>query len=310
MIKSKKIIELEKNFEHLSDVLKKMDLLFKLAEEWFFLSNAKQSKRYSNELLTLAKREENKIFELKAYLMIANSYTLENNENEAFKIYSRIKIDAIQEGNIALLLDINTSLANQCIRKGDYEESIKYNIKNLELSTKHDLVTNICRSNINLGVSYMNLQKLDEAKKYFLNAMKVAQENNFKDITTLITHNLADLYRNRGDFDNALNYFFRTLTYYEENYDMEGLIISLTSISEIYHELGQRENTVDFAVRAIDAAEELNSNHLLQETYDSISVLYEKMDMYKEALLYYKKMAEISIETLEEQLEECEKQLT
>jgi tetratricopeptide (TPR) repeat protein len=119
-----------------------------------------------------------------------------------------------------------------------------------------------------LGKAHQSIREFDKAKDYFLQAINLSIEINYKNGEFVALYNLGRVCYNAREFENAKRYFNQSLTIKEQIGDKQGQ-------SDIYHCLGM-------------VAQELREYGEAQQNYQqALSIYIEFDDPYSQASTYH-----------------------
>jgi diguanylate cyclase (GGDEF)-like protein len=90
--------------------------------------------------------------------------------------------------------------------KRDYKEAAKYCQKGLPLAEEYKINSLRWKFNLNLGVIYLELDLLNQAKELFLKTLEIGKETNLEKAQLYAFANLADLYYKQGNLIMARDY--------------------------------------------------------------------------------------------------------
>lgn len=99
-----------------------------------------------------------------------------------------------------------STLGNTLQEADSIQKALIYQIKGLELSREMKSEQKECFAALNIGCTYISLEKWTDAEKYFLYALKLAVKNNYKRPETYILSCLSDVYRGLKKYDLSEKY--------------------------------------------------------------------------------------------------------
>ncbi len=102
--------------------------------------------------------------------------------------------------------ELKTVKAHIFYLKGDFENSLKYNLQALELRKKIGLKISVCSSLINIGGNYTELGDYANAHSYLSQGIKIAKDQNKFSYLAYGYNRLSALKKLEGDYENALYY--------------------------------------------------------------------------------------------------------
>lgn len=214
--------------------------------------------------------------------------------NQALKI-SKYDGDRQNEG-ISL-----AGLGNAYRQKGDYEKSLIYYSRALEIIEK--VVGQKDNDFINISTSLASLyREMGEYEKALLLNQKILEINEMVNgsqhpSNAAILNNLALLYVNIGDYEKALRLYLNALEIIERVMGSQhpDVATAINNLAGLYEIIGDYEKALLFHKRALDIREKVRgSNHLdIANSLNNLALLYGKMGEYEKALPLFQRAIEI-----------------
>ncbi|MCD4791906.1 MAG: tetratricopeptide repeat protein [Bacteroidales bacterium] len=131
--------------------------------------------------------------------------------------------------------------------------------------------------------------------EYLLNALKIAEDNNYKMLKSLVLGNLGLVYLEMGDYEKAIKYNLNILKIFEELNDKRQIANCNLNIGCFYIEIEELNKSMGFFNNALKSFIELNDKRQQSKCFTNIGIVYKKQKKYKEALLNFNKALEIDI---------------
>lgn len=218
--------------------------------------------------------------------------------------------------------------------QGFYEESVEYNFKSLTVWNELKDTLNIARALGGIGANYRKLNNYAKAKEYYTQALTLSTRTHDKQGMESMLNNLGVLYFGEDKFDSALVYWQRALEIDVELGDSASIALVSANVAWAFNNQGNQELALRFAEDALriaqnigdkrdealayhvlaqiyiglfeyaeaegyeqDAlrlAEEIKSQEIMRWTYESLSLIAERMNRPIDALRYYKEFKEFS----------------
>ncbi|MBA3663481.1 MAG: tetratricopeptide repeat protein [Bacteroidetes bacterium] len=156
------------------------------------------------KVFRVAKKKGNKKLLASSANNIAIGYIDIKNFNEAEK-YLNISLELRIESNDKFLMGQSyNNFGALYFEKGDYEKAILYYNKGYLLRKNYSSVwTSITESEINLGKTYLKLNKIREAEQILLQAYEQSKNAKHVKFISLCTFYLKDIYLQKKDFERA-----------------------------------------------------------------------------------------------------------
>ncbi|HPT12470.1 MAG TPA: histidine kinase [Bacteroidales bacterium] len=124
-----------------------------------------------------------------------------------------------------------STLGNTLQEDGEIEEALKYQLKGLELSRSMKSEQKECFAALNIGCTYLSLERWTDAGKYFDMALDLARKNDLRRPEAYILSCLSDVYRGLKQYDTSEKYVTEALEKKDALSDSEQLDIYLSAIN-------------------------------------------------------------------------------
>jgi tetratricopeptide (TPR) repeat protein len=170
---------------------------------------------------------------------------------------------------------------------GNWDEAIEWYQKSLNLSTRINFQYGIGRSNIFLGLCWMQKGDYAEAIKYFYAALNLSYNNGNKNLTVAASANLAGAYARLGNDKEALKYSLLSYNTTQElnNNSAVDLQQSAAGIAQLYATMQNWEEALSWYQKALPDNPDLFYEGDITLQIASIQM---KMKRYAEALKNYR----------------------
>ncbi|MFA5235141.1 MAG: tetratricopeptide repeat protein [Sulfurimonas sp.] len=174
---------------------------------------------------------------------------------------------------------------------GDKSQGLKYARKNLELTKKLGNKGEIGTTLNNLGVYYMKLNNLDEAKKHLLEALEYTTN---KSIIARIYNTLSVVHYNQGDTQKAMEYSQKAVDFAKEAGDFADYALNSVTLAARYIDQANYEKAKTILLDALKIAQDNGLKR--QESYalKYIGYLSQRQGDKKSAKQYYTQALEIA----------------
>lgn len=218
----------------------------------------------------------------------------------------------------------------------NYELSMDYHTKALELSFKTYNFERMISAYINIGYIYAKLDKQEEAFDFYTKAIIVLKKTNNKEQLCVCLINIGDIFESQGKFNDALKNYEKGLSIAESTKNKYYICTSLTALGKTYQSInkyqkaeknhligldiaktlgnrlsetecltnlgtlkfakGELDSSIDYHTEALKISKEINSKFFEVKNYLGISYCYESKNKPEDALLYYKNYLNFKIE--------------
>jgi tetratricopeptide (TPR) repeat protein len=176
---------------------------------------------------------------------------------------------------------------------GQYQKSIDYHTKSLEINKKLNHQKRMAIDYINIGTGYYGKGQYDDALSYLKKTLEIYEELNDRAGKAASYSNIGVVYDKKGQYDDALSYHKKALEIQEELNFKVGISASYCNIGLVYNNEGQYDDALSYHKKALEIDEELNDRVGMALDYVNIGTVYLNKGHYDIALINYKKALEI-----------------
>jgi diguanylate cyclase (GGDEF)-like protein len=198
-----------------------------------------------------------------------------------------IAMDALEEGNRhAELRRIGAmnNIATIYLDLKDPQLSLDYNDKATKLAQSLDAQNMLATLEINRGIAYSDLNKLDDATKAYLRALKISRKIADRRSEAVALNNLSDVSLALGHYSACVQFAEQTIDLAHTQEDKALEATGLANIGLCHMNLGSIAQGAAEANRAIDFFRDSKEKPSAEEVLGQLSSAYENVKMYKEAL--------------------------
>lgn len=178
----------------------------------------------------------------------------------------------------------------------EFEKSIHFGKKGLELSQEENDKDYTATFTRNLGVAYYMASQFDIAEDYLNEALEMAQEIDNHNLEGRIYGALGNLYNRQSQYTLALDNYLKAVSIYEKHDNKLHLGRTLSNIGVLYQKLLNIDQALKYFESAADIAIELDDQISLASIYISLSDINIDIDREKsinyaeEAILIFKEL--------------------
>lgn len=207
--------------------------------------------------------------------------------------------------NKALILNSNNAFLNHKVvtlnymgvafrNLSNYTEALKYYMEALKLAENIKNLEQMGYAYLNIGNVYLYQINYHESIDYFLLALKNANTLKDKRMIGYVYLNLGRAYRLLKNYDKSLEYYNQNIKIREELKDREGIVTSLSDIGEVYRLKGSLGQALQALKQALELAEELDNRGA--QTYDlnNIALIYKELKEYDKAIDFAERSLEMA----------------
>jgi len=166
-----------------------------------------------------------------------------NASNSINQLQEELKTAADPEKKADLLYEISNQLSNT-----NYDLSVKYAEDGLLIATKHQDKKNIAKMNKLLGSLRLEAGKKDEALEKFETAIRIATEEDFKDIEAMSVITLGYYWYRLGDSTKTISNYKKAYDLYTELGDKDGIAQASLKLGWGYDMFGNHEEAERFCL--------------------------------------------------------------
>jgi PAS domain S-box-containing protein len=234
------------------------------------------------------------------------------------------------------LAGVFNTLAIAYYRMGIHDESLKYNLKSLEIKEKLQLDT-LAASYINLGNVYHDMHEYEKALVYYEKSLKEYQINNHKQGESVALSNMGSIYaalkkndralelldeslklknvsdkrgiatnlHQRGDvylklneLTNAEKDFLKSLQFNIETGYKWGEATNLISLGNVAIKKGELDKCFEYLNKALTMCEQLNLKSGEFHVHELLAEAYKERENYEKAYYHYQKFHETKEEVI------------
>jgi serine phosphatase RsbU (regulator of sigma subunit)/tetratricopeptide (TPR) repeat protein len=205
---------------------------------WFGCFGLKaQDTKILDSLLTEAKKPMPDTNQVKTYLAIASYYIQTLNAAKVAE-YSEKALQISEKAKFKVGISRSyVGLALAEYDKGNYPQSYAYGLRALKVAQENNLWAQVASSNSHLGRVSMAMNNLESAKKFYENAISIAEKKLKDDNQIAASYNsLAIIARRQKRYDEAISYYNRALQIYIKNNRQTARYTVLNNIAGVYFE--------------------------------------------------------------------------
>lgn len=261
---------------------------------------------YNNLVLDLA-RSDNDSFNIGiAFFNLGSAYRFKSDLDRAVEFTLQGAKILEGKGYDNIESNINDGLQTLYQTLGQYDKAIEYGNKSVALARKISDSPQLATALSNLGLSYAEQNKLNEAKKRFDEAITIATATNNKSIEAIALNNLSDIAIKENQFDLLKIYGDRSTQLALEMED-DGTMVSSKLTLAVYYIT--RKNYVQAQQLANEALQLAEKQNLLEGKGTALGMLSNiafAMQDYKKGFQYFYERDDVQTRAFTESMQQKE----
>jgi serine phosphatase RsbU (regulator of sigma subunit) len=143
-----------------------------------------------------------------------------------------------------------TNIANIHSNRGDYEVSLDYYNRALQLRREGKDKEGVGKSLLGIGNIYLLLGNYNKAIDHYLQSLKICEELKNKHDIAFCLNNIGAVYYYQHNYEKALDHWKQTIRYYEEIGAKDEIISVLNNIGNVYGEQNEPKKALEVFVQA------------------------------------------------------------
>ena len=251
----------------------------------FLLSRPDSAVFYATKAETLAKQLKNTRKECAAINNKGKGYWKVGNLPKALQSFNESYSIALKNNYQPLVFTNLTNIALVYESMGNYEVSIRYHHKLLQLALETTDNTKLGITYHNLGQAYTNLAKYDSAEYFLLKSVPYAQKY-VEGLETFAYFNLGDAKWREKNYEAATTYLLQTIPLAEKYSDAENLCSAYRILAAINLEKGNIAEAYQQISKAVTIVEKSQIKENMYPIYGIYSKILERKGEFQQALKY------------------------
>jgi len=252
-------------------------------------TNPDEQLKYALQLIDEAEKQESAKFLFLGYIRLGGTYKLKGNLTEALKSYLKAASIASENADPVYEADAYTNVATVYTSNEDYDKSLGYYQKALELYTNKIDSQRLAITYINYSYATYKAGLYDSAISLSKKAIYFSQFSKYDLIGAYAQSNMALTLAKTGEFEEAENKLTMAMEVMDENNDQYALSDCLVEIGGVYLEEGQLQTSIDKLLKGYKIAVENGLKQQIQNGAKFLSKAYEQKGDLSKALDYQSK---------------------
>lgn len=180
--------------------------------------------------------------------------------------------------------------------KSDYSNAFKYFVEALKAAEEANNIEQVGYSNINIGNVYIYQTNYEGALEYFQRALVSAEELNDQSMLAYIYLNLGRTYSRLNDLKQAEHNYLKTRDIRRSIEDNDGLVTIAVDLAELAMRQGDLERSLAFFHESIDEIQKIKNKGALAFSLHNISVIHRQKGNLDSAEYYAKESLKVAKE--------------
>ncbi len=252
------------------------------------ISDLDLSLKYADELIELAKNENNQLYLHRGYLQKGNKYRLKGDVELALNAFFNCLEAARKEKYTVGVGVAYSSIADAYSVMGNSNNARSYYNKAISISRQTNDSIFLAAILLNAGDEYFKNQKYDSATLYFHESGIIFKKKDYLIGTAYNLGNLGMVYAEQDQDDRAEENITAAIEILTDLKDYYPISVYLTYMSDIYLKKNQWNAALKYAKRSLELAQKYMLKDQISEANLKLSELYEKTGNYKLSNEYYK----------------------
>ncbi|CAN5677236.1 hypothetical protein BH10BAC2_BH10BAC2_02770 [soil metagenome] len=203
-----------------------------------------------------------------AYGAIADIYSISNNHSNAMLYYNKAIATLRQSTDSIALASVISNAGDEFLNNSDYDSALLYFKESKMIFDKVDYLTGKAYSLGNIGMVYANTGEKNLAEKNINEAIRILEK--LEDYYPICVYLIfmADIYLEKGDESAALNYALRSQQLAQQYGLKEQIADANLKLSELYEKSGNQAESFNYYKSYIVYRDSVNNIKSVQKMAD------------------------------------------
>ncbi|MEO7393983.1 MAG: tetratricopeptide repeat protein [Chitinophagaceae bacterium] len=226
-------------------------------------------------LFVHAQKNNNIIEEASAYCILGTGYRISGNPIQGLQVQQKGLQLAEAAGNFSILSMIKNQIGHTYRDREEWENAFKiYFDASVDAAKAKNEIIKIWPV-MNMGVCYLNMDKLDSSLKYLQRAYELSLQNNKNDLPYILW-NLGSVHSKIGNAALAVAYYNMAIQKANEVQKLRPLSFAYIGLAEHYQRMNQQDSVMLYAKKAIDAVQHTPFFFMSSKPAKLLADMYEK----------------------------------
>ena len=236
----------------------------------------------------------------RAYILLNLSFTYQYTNPDSGKILVEEALALFSEFNaLRGVNDCYFELFLYYYYQGDLDNAQKINLKSKEVVKElfGEESKELAKIYNRIASVYRNQGAYEKALKLHLQALEIAERNQYISLKQNCYNFLGILYNDQDEHQKALEYYFKSLEINQAQKDQLGISTDCNNIGLAYSSLGEYEKSLEYHLKCLAIQEKENVKEDLPYSYINIGELFASQGKATEGLDYVRKGLPLAIES-------------
>lgn len=231
--------------------------------------------RTGQALLVQAQKNSAIIEEASAYCILGTGYRISGNPLQALQVQQKGLQLAETAGNFSILCMIKNQIGHTYRDREEWEKAFK--IYTTALTDAGKAKNEVIKSwpLMNMGVCYLNMDKLDSSLKYLQRAYELSLQINKNDLPYILW-NLGSVHSKIGNAALAVAYYNMAIQKSNAVHKLRPLSFAYTGLAEHFQRMNQQDSCTFYLKKALTAVENTPFFFMSVKPAKMLAEIYEK----------------------------------
>ena len=183
--------------------------------------------------------------------------------------------------------------ANLAWETGRYANTLTYTKRGLKIAEDNNFKDVQASLLNNRGIAYDYLGDYTASLTNYFKALRIQEKLDDRDLEAQILSNIGLIYSNQELTDKALFYHNKALKINTEIDNIRGISVSLNNIAIIYSKQDNFEKAIENYLECIRIDKIINDERGLGDDYNNIGICYMELKQFDKAMIYFMQALEI-----------------
>ncbi len=239
-------------------------------------------------LLNQGQGKNDIILEASVYCLLGTGFRISGNPIRGLALSQKALILAEKAGNYSILTMTRNQMGHTYRDREEYENAFKIYSRALEDAAKAKNEVVKIWPLMNMGVCYLNMDKLDSSLKYLQRAYELSLKINTIDLSYILW-NLGGVHSKMGNAALAVTYFNMAIQKSIDEKRVRQISFAYMGLAEHYQRMNQRDSCMLYAKKAVDAVQHTSFFFMSSKPAKMLADMYEKSNCdstFKYAAIY------------------------